>query len=89
MENCEERPRPGAPPILNSDLETLEYLLNVERNRLEVAVRIEAERRIVFPETTVIIRDIQKLLAAIERCRGGDQRDQSDCSERYGVDLEL
>lgn len=33
--------------------------------RLETAQRIETERRIVFPETTVIIRDIQKLMAAL------------------------
>lgn len=43
----------------------LEYLLRVEVDRLEVARRIEKERDIVFPETTIIIRDIQKLMAAI------------------------
>jgi len=44
----------------------LQHLLTVELDRLEVARRIEKERDIVFPETTVIIRDIQKLNAAIE-----------------------
>ena len=36
-------------------------------DRLEVARRIEKERKIVFPETTIIIRDIQKLMAALRR----------------------
>jgi hypothetical protein len=45
----------------------LQHLLTVELDRLEVARRIEKERDIVFPETTVIIRDIQKLHAAIEK----------------------
>lgn len=54
------------PPALNSSKEMLQHLLTVELDRLEVARRIEKERDIVFPETTVIIRDIQKLHAAIE-----------------------
>lgn len=33
--------------------------------RLETARRIERERKFVFPETTVIIRDILKLRAAL------------------------
>ena len=66
MEEGENRPRPGAPPELNSPLDILQELLEIERERLQVAVRIERERSIVFPETTVIIRDIQKLMAAIE-----------------------
>jgi hypothetical protein len=43
----------------------LRYLLQIEVDRLEVARRIESERSIVFPETTVIVRDIQKLLRAV------------------------
>ena len=46
-------------------------MLAIELERLDVAVRIERERNIVFPETTVIIRDIQKLTAALNR-RSGD-----------------
>jgi len=38
----------------------------VEEERLATAIRIERERNIVFPETTVIIRDIQKLAREIE-----------------------
>lgn len=45
--------------------ELLMELLEVEVDRLHTAVRIEKERKIVFPETTVIIRDIQKLHTAI------------------------
>lgn len=68
MGNREDRPRAGvsAPP-LDGTLQVLRELLTVERARLETATRIEKERSIVFPETTIIIRDIQKLLAAIER----------------------
>lgn len=47
-------------------VEVLRYLLRIEYERLEVARRIEKERRIVFPETSVIIRDIERLVDAIE-----------------------
>lgn len=67
MEKSTSRPRPGDPPSLNSDLETLEFLLSVEKKRLEVALRIEGERSIEFPETTVIIHDILKLQDAIRK----------------------
>jgi len=65
MGPSEERPRANAePPDLTKPRELLERLLAIEWVRLETAVRIEKERNIVFPETTVIIRDIQKLMAA-------------------------
>lgn len=38
-----------------------EHLLAVEQERLAVAVRIERERGIVFPETSVIVRDVRTL----------------------------
>ena len=53
------------PPDIAQTVEVLKYLLQVEMKRLETAMRIEGERNIVFPETTVIIRDIQKLMRAI------------------------
>ena len=56
----------------SSFLDILKELLAAERTRLETALRIEAERRIVFPETTVIIRDIQKLIGEIARREGRD-----------------
>jgi hypothetical protein len=65
MENSTERPRPGDPPQLDQSREILIELLAIERNRLATAVRIEAERKIVFPETTVIIRDILRLVGVI------------------------
>jgi len=37
---------------------------------METAVRIEEKRDIVFPETTVIIRDIMRLQDAIARREG-------------------
>lgn len=66
MENSEERPRANAaPPDLNNSTEVLKSLLAIEWERLETAVRIEKERSIVFPETTIIIRDIQKIMGAL------------------------
>jgi hypothetical protein len=53
------------PPDLTQSKEILKYLLEIEIVRLKTAVRIEKERNIVFPETTIIIRDIQKLANAI------------------------
>ena len=67
MGSSKERPIPGDPPKLDSTLSILKELLGVERKRLEVAVRIESERNIVFPETTVIIRDIERILFEIEK----------------------
>ena len=43
----------------------LAHLLVVERERLEVARRIERERSIVFPETSVIVRDVYRLSLAL------------------------
>jgi len=42
-------------------------------DRLEVARRIEKERKIVFPETTIIIRDIQKLMHALNKGGADDE----------------
>lgn len=61
-------PAPGCspdPPPVDAPEEFLRYLLSVEIERLETARRIEQERNFVFPETTVIIRDIMKLRAAL------------------------
>lgn len=58
------------PPQVDSPPDVLRWLLGIEIERLHTAVRIEAERSIVFPETTVIIRDIQKLMAAIGQTAG-------------------
>jgi hypothetical protein len=52
-------------PNLNQSKDLLKKLLVVELERLETAVKIENERKIVFPETSIIIRDIQKLNDAI------------------------
>ncbi len=61
------RPKTGEAPELTAPLPILRELLETERRRLKVALRIEDERSIVFPETSVIIRDIERLLAEIER----------------------
>lgn len=66
-----ERPVPSvSPPDVSGPQEVLERLLKLELERLETAVRIEKERRIVFPETSVIIHDVQRLLAAVEAKKG-------------------
>ncbi|MDD5352997.1 MAG: hypothetical protein PHS93_07560 [Candidatus Omnitrophica bacterium] len=68
MEKSKERPRANdKPPKLNGTVETLKSLLKIENTRLETAIRIEKERNIVFPETTVIIHDIYKFTIEIER----------------------
>lgn len=66
LEGREAPPRcsPDPPPV-DAPEEFLRYLLGVELERLETARRIERERKFVFPETTVIIRDILKLRAAL------------------------
>lgn len=87
MENSETRPRPGAPPRLDQPKAMLEYLLDIEVERLQTAIRIERERKIVFPETTVIIRDILKLHGAIYGNDNGkveiDKRTDTGDIDRY------
>ena len=53
-------PAPRAPPR-EALRAVYEQLLAVEQDRLAVAVRIEGERGIVFPETSVIVRDVRYL----------------------------
>lgn len=76
METSTERPRAGAPPDLDQPEAVLRHLLEVEMDRLEVARRIEKEHKIVFPETTIIIRDIQKLMHALNK--GGPDDELSE-----------
>jgi len=61
------RPRAGDPPKLTAPLPILKELLEIERERLRTAREIEKRREMVFPETTVIVRDIERLLTEIER----------------------
>jgi hypothetical protein len=63
----EARPIAGAAPDLSAGTEILRDLLAIERERLLVAREIEKQRSIVFPETSVIVRDIERLLSEIER----------------------
>ena len=65
---AESTERPGtaaAAPDIKQPKAVLEHLLQIELERLRVAVEIEKKRNIVFPETSVIIRDIQKIQAAL------------------------
>lgn len=66
MAHDTDRPSPRSRPIDPKEkTEILHELLGIERARLAEACRIETERRIVFPETTVIIKDIKSILAAL------------------------
>ena len=59
--------KPGPPPQLSEPLKILRILLNQNLARLQAARKIEAAREFVFPETTVIMRDIWKYTQEIER----------------------
>jgi hypothetical protein len=62
----DKRPRcADKAPDINQSKELLKKLLAIELDRLDTAVKIEKERKIVFPETTIIIHDIEKLNEAI------------------------
>jgi hypothetical protein len=67
------------PPDLTQPKNILEKLLDIELQRLDIAVRIENERNIVFPETTVIIHDVMKLDKAIK------EKDSDD--DDWNIDL--
>ena len=69
--SAEGRPIPNPdPPPRDKDVKTLRWLLRIEKRRLKEAVRIEQERRIVFPETSVILRDVCRLVDAIAAREG-------------------
>ena len=59
---------------MTGELDVLRELLAIERERLRVARRIEEERSIVFPETSVIVRDVVRLLEAIAEREGRTAR---------------
>ena len=68
MGTSAERPRAAdKSPDVNQARDLLEKLLAIEQERLDTAVRIEKERKIVFPETSVIIHDIMKIHHALSR----------------------
>jgi hypothetical protein len=70
MQDTPDRPKAGDGLDLSLSLSILEELLELERRRLKSAVEIEERRDIVFPETTVIIRDIERLITEVERRKG-------------------
>ena len=76
-----DRPRcADRSPDLNQPKDILKHLLEIELERLKTAVKIERERKIVFPETSIIIRDIQKLNAAVNG--NGEDEQQTSPVER-------
>ena len=68
------RPDAGTGLDVDADVFELRRLLSIQRGRLEVALRIEDERSIVFPETSVIIRDVERLLDLIAEHEGRSRR---------------
>lgn len=61
-----ERPVAGPPVIgMEGELRILRELLRIEQERLRQALELEAKRSIVFPETTVILHDVERLLAKV------------------------
>ena len=77
------RPRANPqPPQVDAELDVLRELLTIERARLKVALRIEDERKIIFPETTVIIRDVERLLAAVTAKERGEEPPKTKGTKR-------
>ena len=74
------RANPESPDLTQQE-DILERLLNIELQRLNIAVRIENERNIVFPETTVIIHDIVKLSKTIEDRNNVDNKSEKNTKE--------
>ncbi len=73
-----DRPKcASSKPDLNQSQELLKKLLVIELDRLDTAVVIEKERKIVFPETSIIIHDIIKIRTAISN------------SDDINIDLDL
>ena len=82
MEKSTETARANSePPDLSQPIEVLKYLLDIETKRLDIAVRIEGKRDIVFPETSVIIHDIKKLSVEIEKRNNNEELDKPDVDE--------
>ena len=74
MGNTADRPIPRSGTIdPEAAREILWELLGIERVRLAQAVAMEKERKIVFPETTVIIRDIEHLVSALHKKASGPE----------------
>lgn len=71
-----ERPMPlERSPDLGAHVGILRELLEVQRERLRAARALEVERGFVFPETTVIAKDVARLSAAVHlggSAPGGD-----------------
>ena len=85
-----DRPRcADKAPNLKQPKEILEHLLAIELERLETAVRIERERKIVFPETSIIIRDIQKLNEAINGNGEDEQPAQVERAQPIGQFVDI
>ena len=68
-----ERPEPQlhSPKTDGKPIAVLRAMLTVQQKRLDRAMKLEEERGIVFPETTVIGKDLQKLAAQIQKLEGG------------------
>ena len=84
-----KEPRPGPPPRLDEPVEILRHLRAQNLQRLGVARRIERERDFVFPETTVIMRDVWKYTLEIERREKVDAEEQTTHGVEFDADAIL
>lgn len=82
-----ERPVPAPfAPDLGAHRAVLARLLEIELARLDVAMQIERERSMVFPETTVIVKDIQRLSAAVNGAPMTAARERGREGQAEGLD---
>lgn len=88
QDRAEQRPHTALtpPPVDCDDRELLEHLLKIELERLRVAQQIEIDRETVFPETSVIVRDVMKLRAILGGLDDGGGVDDLPANNAGGDD---
>lgn len=74
-----ERPRPLTAEQIKSGDEAVmvEHLLKISLDRLEAGRLLEVERRIVYPETSVILRDVVRLADRLRELQGQKEKDEA------------
>lgn len=81
MADGADRPVPRSRAIDPDErMEILRELLDIERDRLKNALRLEQDRSIVFPETTVIVKDIERIISAMSNY--GDEETEATVAPR-------
>lgn len=62
----EKRPIPAESCNIDQPQEILRFLFTENMKRFSTAIELEKERGLVFPETSVILRDCLRMLASIQ-----------------------